>query len=112
MAEVRPSELESQVLAVLWERGPSVVRDVQEALPDGKQRAYTTVLTTLQVMEKKGFVAHTREGLAHVYRPLVWLTRLPGLSHTLDLGYRLFARNRLKLTGRCTAETCSLEEKS
>lgn len=71
MAEVRPSELESQVLAVLWERGPSVVRDVQEALPDGKQRAYTTVLTTLQVMEKKGFVAHTREGLAHVYRPLV-----------------------------------------
>lgn len=71
MAEVRPSELESQVLAVLWERGPSVVRDVQEALPDGKQRAYTTVLTTLQVMEKKGFVAHTRDGLAHVYRPLV-----------------------------------------
>jgi len=71
MAEVRPSELESQVLAVLWERGPSVVRDVQEALPDGKQRAYTTVLTTLQIMEKKGFVAHTRDGLAHVYRPLV-----------------------------------------
>jgi BlaI family penicillinase repressor len=67
----RPSELESQVLAVLWERGPSGVRDVLEALPDGKQRAYTTVLTTMQVMEKKGLLTHTREGLAHVYRPLV-----------------------------------------
>ena len=39
--------------------------------------------------------------------PLVMLTRLPGLSHTLDFGYRIFARNRLRLTGRCQAGTCS-----
>ena len=71
MPPVRPSELESQILAVLWERGPSVVRDVQEALADGRQRAYTTVLTTLQIMEKKGLVTHDREGQANVYRPLV-----------------------------------------
>ena len=71
MPPVRPSELESQILAVLWERGPSVVRDVQEALPDGRQRAYTTVLTTLQIMERKGLVTHDREGQANVYRPLV-----------------------------------------
>lgn len=71
MSVVRPSELESQVLAVLWERGPSVVRDVQEALPDGRQRAYTTVLTTLQIMERKGLVTHEREGQSNVYRPLV-----------------------------------------
>ncbi len=72
MAEVRPSELESQVLAVLWERGPSVVCDVQEALPDGKQRAYTTVPTTLQIMEKKAS-AHTRDS-----RPRLPAARLPG----------------------------------
>ena len=40
--------------------------------------------------------------------PLVALTRLPGVSHLLDAGYRWFARNRLRLTGRCTAESCEL----
>ena len=69
--KVKPSELEMQVLGVLWERGPRTVRDVQAALSDGKDRAYTTVLTVLQVMERKGLVAHTRDGLANVYRPLV-----------------------------------------
>jgi predicted DCC family thiol-disulfide oxidoreductase YuxK len=43
------------------------------------------------------------------FGPLVWLTRLPGLSQLLDVGYTLFARHRLKLTGRCTAETCAIE---
>jgi predicted transcriptional regulator len=60
-----------QVLTVLWERGPATVRQVLEALPDGKQRAYTTVLSVMQVMEKKGLLEHDRDGLAHVYRPTV-----------------------------------------
>lgn len=38
--------------------------------------------------------------------PLVALTRLPGVSHGLDLGYRVFAKNRLRLTGRCNAGAC------
>jgi len=70
MKGTRPSELELQVLAVLWERGPSAVKDVRESLPDGKDRAYTTVLSVLQVMEKKGLVGHTREGQAHHYHAL------------------------------------------
>lgn len=43
---------------------------------------------------------------------LTALTRLPGLSHALDAGYRLFARNRLRWTGRgaCTSETCALPQ--
>lgn len=60
----------------------------------------------------KGVEVFRRLYTAVGFGPLVWLTRLPGLSQLLDLGYRLFARNRLKLTGRCTAETCSIEEKS
>lgn len=44
------------------------------------------------------------------FGPLVAVTRLPGISHLLDAGYRVFARNRLKFTGRCTAESCSLPE--
>jgi BlaI family penicillinase repressor len=66
----RPSELEMQVLSVLWEHGPLPVRGVLERLPDGKKRAYTTVLSVMQVMEKKGLLDHTRDGNTHVYRPL------------------------------------------
>lgn len=69
MKPKEPSRLEMQVLSVLWERGPSTVRDVLEALPDGKTRAYTTVLTVMQVMEKKRLLTHTSQGNTHVYQP-------------------------------------------
>ena len=39
---------------------------------------------------------------------LVLLTRLPGISHLLEWGYRTFARNRLKWTGRCVSDVCAL----
>lgn len=71
MKPPRPSDLELQVLTVLWERGPSSVRAVMEAMPDGKQRAYTTVLSVMQVMEKKGLLGHTMQGQANIYHPLV-----------------------------------------
>ena len=71
MAKARPSELELQVLGVLWDRGPSPVRAVLEALPDGKDRAYTTVLSVLQVMEKKGLVGHKPQGQANLYHAKV-----------------------------------------
>lgn len=66
----KPSELELQILAILWERGTATVREIRELLPDGKHRAYTTVLTLVQIMEKKGLVGHTSQGQTHVYRPL------------------------------------------
>ena len=69
MKTKEPTRLEMQVLAVLWEHGPGTVRDVLATLPDGKARAYTTVLTVLQVMEKKGLLTHTTEGNTHVYKP-------------------------------------------
>jgi predicted transcriptional regulator len=66
-----PSRLEMQVLSVLWERGPSTVREALEAMPDGKARAYTTILTVLQMMEKKGLVSHVARGNAHLYQARV-----------------------------------------
>jgi predicted DCC family thiol-disulfide oxidoreductase YuxK len=39
---------------------------------------------------------------------LVWPTRLPGISHALNFGYQVFAKNRLRLTDRCTKETCEV----
>jgi predicted transcriptional regulator len=71
MSKVQPSELETQVLGVLWERGPSTVRQVLEHLPDGRERAYTTVLTVLQGMDRKGLVTRTQDGAAHVFHPAV-----------------------------------------
>lgn len=44
------------------------------------------------------------------FKPLVWLSRAPGLRQTLDGAYRVFARNRLKLTGRCSTERCSIPQ--
>ena len=76
MNKSKPSDLEMQVLSVLWARGPSTAREVLEAMPDGKPRAYTTILSAMQVMEKKGLLKHTRRGLAHVYRPAVEKRRI------------------------------------
>jgi len=69
--KAKPSDLELQVLGVLWEHGPQSVRDLLPLLPDGKARAYTTLLTVLQGMERKQLVDHRREGLTYIYSPLV-----------------------------------------
>lgn len=67
--DVRFTARELDVINVLWNRGPSTVAEVREALDD--DLAYTTVLTVLRVLEDKGHVAHDAEGRAHRYRPLV-----------------------------------------
>jgi len=66
-----PSNLEMQVLALLWEHGPLSARAVLDRMRDGKPRAYTTILSVLQVMEKKGLVKHEEDGNRHVYLPRV-----------------------------------------
>lgn len=71
MKAVKPSDLEMQILSVLWNRGDSTAREVLEAMPDGKKRAYTSILSVMQVMEKKGLLKHTSRGVAHVYSPAV-----------------------------------------
>ncbi len=48
----KPSEAELQILGVLWDHGPLSVKDVMAQMPDGRERAYTTVLSLLQGMEK------------------------------------------------------------
>jgi predicted transcriptional regulator len=56
---------------VLWEKGDATVSDVADALPQNPALAYSTVLTTLRILENKGFVSHTKDGRAFVYHPLV-----------------------------------------
>jgi len=73
-----PSRLEMQVLSVLWARGASTVRDVMEVMPDGKTRAYTTILSVIQVMEKKGLVSHVTDGNVHIYQARVSRQKVTG----------------------------------
>lgn len=63
----QPTNLELQALTVLWHNGPSTVAAVHELLPDGKERAYTTVLTVMQNLERKKLVRRAAAGRAHVY---------------------------------------------
>ena len=59
------TDREIDIMEVLWERGPSLVADVQAALQD--ELAYTTVLTILRTLEGKGYVGRTPEGRGHRY---------------------------------------------
>jgi len=60
-----PSELE--ILQVLWERGPSTVREVHEALGDKRPIGYTSVLKLMQIMTAKGTLRRNEQQRAHVY---------------------------------------------
>jgi predicted transcriptional regulator len=67
--QLLPSNLELQALTVLYAEGPSTVPIVLENIADGKERAYTTILSVMQSLERKGLVKATREGRAHIYKP-------------------------------------------
>jgi BlaI family transcriptional regulator, penicillinase repressor len=64
----RPTEAELEMLRVLWERGPSTVREIHENLGDQKETGYTTTLKILQKMAEKGLVARDESQRSHVYR--------------------------------------------
>jgi predicted transcriptional regulator len=65
------TEAELRLMQVLWQKRRATVADVAEAMPDGHAPAYTTVLTTLRILERKGYVRHEKEGRAFVYEPVV-----------------------------------------
>lgn len=62
-----PSDLEIQALSVLWINGPSTVSTVIDLFPDDKERAYTTILSVMQNLERKKLVKSQRSGRANTY---------------------------------------------
>lgn len=68
-APPQPTEAELAILNVLWDLGPSTVRQVHERLAADHATGYTTVLKMLQIMHQKGLVQRDEEQRAHVYRP-------------------------------------------
>ncbi|HEX9366469.1 MAG TPA: BlaI/MecI/CopY family transcriptional regulator [Vicinamibacterales bacterium] len=65
----RPTDAELAILRILWDRGPSTVRQVHEILGRERQAAYTTALKLLQIMTEKGLVERDERDRTHIYRP-------------------------------------------
>jgi BlaI family transcriptional regulator, penicillinase repressor len=65
------TEAELRLMNVIWEKGPSTVQQVLEALSKKPPLAYNSVLTTIRILEKKGYVEHAKDGRAHVYVALI-----------------------------------------
>ena len=65
------TDAELRLMDVLWEKGEATVSDVAEALPNNPALAYSTILTTLRILENKGFLRHSKDGRAFVYHPVV-----------------------------------------
>ncbi|HZQ67577.1 MAG TPA: BlaI/MecI/CopY family transcriptional regulator [Terriglobales bacterium] len=65
------TEAELRIMEVLWQKGSATVQTVLDSLPAKPQLAYNSVLTTVRILEKKGYVKHIKDGRAHVYAPLI-----------------------------------------
>lgn len=63
------TEAELRIMDVLWRRGSGTVQQVLNWL--GSALAYNSVLTTIRVLEKKGYVKHVKDGRAHIYDPII-----------------------------------------
>jgi BlaI family penicillinase repressor len=66
-ATLAPQDL--AVMKVVWKKGSATVRDVYETLREGRALAYTTVMTTMNILETKGFLQKAREDRAFRYTP-------------------------------------------
>ena len=76
-------------MEVLWAKGPSSVQQVVDALPLDTPLAYNSVLTTIRILEKKGYVEHDKDGRAYIYKPVV-ARREAARSEVRNLVRRMF----------------------
>lgn len=98
----KPTDAELAVLRVLWQRGPSTVREVWEQLNPQQGTGYTTVLKTMQIMVEKGLLARDETDRSHVYRS----ARSEAQTQRQVVGYlldRLFAGSAPKLVMQALA---------
>jgi len=90
------TEAELRLMKILWRRGESAVTDLVAAMPDGETLAYNSVLTTIRILEQKGYVEHRQEGRAFVYRPCV-AEQEAGRSEVRHILSRFFGNSRERL---------------
>jgi len=106
----RPTDAELAILRVLWERGPSTVREVHDALSRTQDSGYTTILKLLQIMTDKRLVVRDESQRAHVYATTLsqQRTQTQLLGHLID---RAFGGSPAKLVMQAlSASKASAEE--
>ena len=90
------TEAELRLMRLLWVRGESAVADLVEALTGQQALAYTSVLTTVRILERKGYVRHRQEGRAFLYSPCV-AEHEAGRSEVRHVLQRFFGNSRERL---------------
>jgi BlaI family transcriptional regulator, penicillinase repressor len=65
------TQAELRIMDVLWLKGSGTVQSILDSLSQKPALAYNSVLTTIRVLERKGYVKHSKDGRAHVYKPQV-----------------------------------------
>lgn len=106
----RPTDAELAILRILWDRGPSTVRQVHEVLSRERPNAYTTALKLMQIMTDKGLLARDESERTHIYHPRLTEEQTQRqLVH--DLLDRAFGGSASKLVMQALATTrASTEE--
>lgn len=69
-ANIKPTEKELEILQVLWEKGPSSVKEVHEVMGGNHRNGYTTILKFLQIMFEKEIVSRQKSGKLHLYKAI------------------------------------------
>lgn len=102
----QPTELELDILKVLWHESPLLVREVREQLADraGRQLTHSSVITILNIMVTKGFLQRKKQGRALVFGPMVRKDRV-SQDYLRDVLTRVFDRSAVDLV------SCLLENK-
>ena len=70
-ASRHPTELELEILKVVWREGPASVRQVRDALVPFRDLAYTSVMTIMTIMTRKGYLRRTKAGAGYVYKAAI-----------------------------------------
>jgi predicted transcriptional regulator len=105
----KPTDGELAILRVLWDKGPSTVREVLDVMTEARDLGYTTVLKMLQIMTDKGLVAREEQGRSHVYSAVASKEQTQGhlVSDLLD---KAFGGSALQLVMRALQDRRTSEE--
>ena len=106
----RPTDRELTILRILWDRGPSMVREVNEMMDKDRDTGYTTTLKLMQIMAEKGLLIRDESQRQHVYRPAITQEKTQK-QLVGDLLERAFAGSTEKLVMRAlSAKKVSVKE--
>ena len=105
----KPTEVELELLRVLWDMGTASVRDLHEVVNRQRPLGYTSVLKTLQIMTEKGLVTRTESGKAHIYHAAASQEETQN-QLLRDLSERLFSGSAAQLAMHALAMQPASEE--